>query len=196
MRGSKKTSLTSLSTQHRFKISIDFRLSYAYPFMNNRPSLLKIEMYFNFNCVSIFFFTLMKIVQWAIRIEICDCKCLTNQNHLRCSNTLRGTFFSDLGDLGTFYAIQWRKLRVQQLFSFGGRQQKFTTSDLSLTNLKSLFLKASKFSKGLTTILKDLAYFLHCMRLFPVKVWLKNPWWITKSPLDTLSNGFTTDLHA
>ena len=52
-------------------------------------------MYFNFNCVSIFFFTLMKIVQWAIRIEICNCKCLTNQNHLRCSNTLR-SLFTDL----------------------------------------------------------------------------------------------------
>ena len=97
--------------------------------MNNKPSSFKNRNVFQLQLRFNLFFTLMKIVQWAIRIEICNCKCLTNQNHLRCSNTLRALFT----DLRINVLQSKRLLKMSQ-------SQKFDWSTLnrSLTPLDTL----------------------------------------------------------
>ena len=80
----------------------------------------------------------MKIVQWAIRIEICNCKCLTNQNHLRCSNTLRALFT----DLRINVLQSKRLLKMSQ-------SQKFDWSTLNRSLAPNLPL--THFPNGFTT---------------------------------------------
>ena len=107
--------------------------------MNNKPSTFKNRNVFQLQLrFNLFFFTLMKIVQWAIRIEICNCKCLTNQNHLRCSNTLRALFT----DLRINVLQSKRLLKMSQ-------SQKFDWSTLNRSLAPNLPL--THFPNGFTT---------------------------------------------